>query len=69
MKIGEIRALTNEEMAAEMERLRRRIFDLRSQGVTEKLEDPGMVTKARRDIARMLTVLTERQHQVLTEGT
>ena len=38
-----------------------RLFDLRSQAVTEKLEDPTLITNARRDIARMLTVMNERR--------
>ena len=61
MKIGEVRQMTDEELQTETQRLRRRIFDLRAQAVTEKLEDPTLVTKARRDIARIQTVLRQRQ--------
>ena len=61
MKIQEIRELTDEELASELDRLRRHLFDLRSQSVTEKLADPSMNTKARRDIARILTVIKQRQ--------
>jgi large subunit ribosomal protein L29 len=61
MKITEIRELTDEELATELGRLRRHQFDVRSQAVTEKLEDPSMVTKAKRDIARILTVQRERE--------
>ncbi len=60
MKIGEIRELTDEELRTELARLRRHLFDLRSQAVTEKLEDSSMITKARRDVARILTVQKER---------
>ena len=60
MKIEEIRALKNDEIHNEMERARRKLFELRSQAVSEKLEDPTQVAKARRGIARMLTVLNER---------
>lgn len=63
MKIDEIRQLSDEELAAEVERLRRHVFNLRSQAVTEKLEDPSLLTKARKDIARCLTVQTERAGQ------
>ena len=55
MKTSEIRKLTGEELATELARLRRHLFDLRTQSVTEKLEDPSMITKAKRDIARLLT--------------
>ena len=61
MKITEIRELGDEELDSELARLRRHLFDLRSQAVTEKLEDPSMLTKARRDIARILTVMRERE--------
>jgi large subunit ribosomal protein L29 len=60
MKIGEIRELKNDELHSELDRLRRHLFDLRSQAVTEKLEDPAQLTKTKRDIARVFTVLQER---------
>ena len=37
------------------------LFDLRSQAVTEKLEDPSQIGKTRKNIARMLTVLRQRE--------
>ena len=61
MKINEIRELSDEETQLELDRLHRHIFDLRSQSVTEKLEDTSQITKARRDIARLLTVVRERE--------
>jgi large subunit ribosomal protein L29 len=60
MKVQEIRELRTDELHAELDRLRRHLFDLRSQAVTEKLEDPSQLTKAKRDIARILTVLVQR---------
>ncbi len=61
MKIQEIHELTDEELTVELERLRRHLFDVRAQAVTEKLEDPWLITKAKRDIARILTVQRERE--------
>lgn len=61
MKIDEIRQLSDEELRSELERLRRHVFDLHSQAVTEKLEDPTLITKAKRDIARLLTVARQRE--------
>ncbi len=55
MKTEEIRHFSEDELASELERLRRHLFDLRAQAVTEKLEDPSMLRKARRDVARLLT--------------
>jgi large subunit ribosomal protein L29 len=60
MKTEAIRAMKTDELHAELERLRRHLFDLRAQSVTEKLEDATQLGKARRDIARLLTVLHER---------
>jgi large subunit ribosomal protein L29 len=63
MKIKEIRAMRTEELHLELDRLRRHLFDLRSQSVTEKLADPSLLTGTKRDIARIFTVLTERGEQ------
>jgi large subunit ribosomal protein L29 len=61
MKISEVTALNPEELAVELERLKRHLFDLRAQAVTERLEDPTMIGKAKRDIARLLTVKHQRE--------
>ncbi len=61
MKISEIRKLSDEELLSELDRLRQHLFDLRSQAVTEKLEDASILTGAKRDIARILTVMRERE--------
>lgn len=60
MKISELRELKTEELHQELDRLRRHSFDLRSQAVTEKLEDTSQLGKTRRDIARVFSVLRER---------
>jgi large subunit ribosomal protein L29 len=63
MKMEAIRAMKVDELHSELERLRRHLFDLRAQAVTEKLEDTTQLTKTRRDIARMLTELRRRGEQ------
>ncbi len=63
MKADEIRALSDEELALEMERLERHSFDIRAQAVTEKLEDPSLLGKAKRDIARIKTIMAQRARQ------
>lgn len=65
MKIKELRQLSDEELHLELDRVRRHLFDLRSQAVTEKLEDPTMLTKAKRDMARILTLQRERRAPAL----
>jgi len=61
MKATEVHKMKDQELAEEHERLRRHLFDLKSQAVTEKLEDPSQLKKARRDIARVLTEQRTRQ--------
>lgn len=68
MKTSQIRELNDEELGLELQRLRRHVFDLRTQAVTEKLEDPTLLTKAKRDIARVLTVITQRTAVVEAEN-
>lgn len=67
MKISEIRELKMEELHQELDRLRRHLFDLRAQAVTEKLENPNRILEAKRDIARIFTVMTERGEQGIEE--
>lgn len=71
MKIAEIQQMNDEELQIELGRLRRHQFDIRAQAVTEKLEDPSMLRKAKRDIARILTIVHRReldaQKQAATE--
>lgn len=61
MKIKEIRDRQNDAIEAELKDLNKKLFELRTQAVTEKLEDPSLLKKTRRDVARMKTVLRERQ--------
>jgi large subunit ribosomal protein L29 len=61
MKIKEIREKENDAIEVELRDLHKRLFELRTQSVTEKLEDPSLLTKTRRSIARMKTILRERQ--------
>lgn len=52
---SEVRAMKDDELSLELGRLRNRLFDLKSQTVTEKVEDTSQFQKTRRDIARLLT--------------
>ncbi|MCG3181094.1 MAG: 50S ribosomal protein L29 [Phycisphaerae bacterium] len=61
MKISDTRNMNDQEIDLEIERLRDQLFHLRAQAVTEKLQDPTQLRKARRDIARLLTVKRERE--------
>ena len=51
----EVRKLNDEELTVEIDRLRRRHFELRNQAVTEKIEDVSQFAKIKKDIARLMT--------------
>ncbi|HEX8522991.1 MAG TPA: 50S ribosomal protein L29 [Tepidisphaeraceae bacterium] len=61
MKVKEIREHETEHLKHELEEKRKHMFNLRSQAVTEKLEDPSQLRKTRKEIARMMTVLKQRE--------
>lgn len=60
MKAKDIRNQTDEELAASLKDTRKHLFDLRFQSATDRLETPSEISKARRDIARILTIQGER---------
>ena len=60
MKMKEILEKQGEQLDHELVEKQKHLFDLRSQAVTEKLEDPSQIGKTRKDIARMQTVLKQR---------
>jgi large subunit ribosomal protein L29 len=62
MKIKEIRDKETPAVELEIKELQKHLFELRTQAVTEKLENPSSLLKTRRDIARMKTVLQERKN-------
>lgn len=55
MEGKEVHGLKDEEIKSELGRLRAKLFTLRAQSVTEKVEDNSQFKKIRRDIARLLT--------------
>ncbi len=61
MKIKELREKENDALLQELSEKQKHLFTLRSQAVTEKLEDPSQLRKARRDIAQIKTILRERE--------
>lgn len=63
MKMKEIREKETEHLNHELVEQQKHLFDLRSQAVTEKLEDPSQIHKTRKDIARLKTELRRRQLQ------
>lgn len=59
MKAEHYREMSPDERVTQLEELQRHLFDLRAQAVTEKLENSKAVINARRDIARIKTIIKE----------
>ena len=60
MDIDEVRALSDDELRAELAAARRNLYDLRFQLATRQLTDYNQIRLTRRQIARILAVQTER---------
>ncbi len=61
MEIDDLRALTNEELADELQETHRALMNLRFRSATMQLSNVKEVRKARKRIARIKTVLRERE--------
>ena len=62
MKAKEIRNLSVEELAKKLDELKKDLFMLRMQHATNHLDNPTKISATRRDIARVKTVLREKQN-------
>ena len=60
MRIEEIRKLSNEDIAKNIQDLKKKLFDLRFEQATGKLTNTAEISKTKKTIARLSTVLTER---------
>jgi len=63
VKNNEIRNLTNEEILAKIEEYKEELFNLRLSQATGNLEKPSRIRELRKLVARMKTVLRERELQ------
>ena len=69
MNASEMREWDDVEVRARLEELREEKFRLRFQTATMELENPKMLQHVRRDIARLYTILRERELAENTEST
>jgi large subunit ribosomal protein L29 len=61
MKLEEIRSLKNEELKVKVEELKQELFAMRFKQASGQLENPGEMRTVRKNIARILTVIRERE--------
>ena len=61
MDLNKIRKMTDRERTAELEKMQQELFNLRFQHVTGQLENPVRMREVKRDIARVKTIIREKE--------
>jgi large subunit ribosomal protein L29 len=61
LKAKQLRELSEEDLAVKLRDTRRELFNLRFQHATGQLDDPHKLSITRREIARLLTLIQERE--------
>jgi large subunit ribosomal protein L29 len=60
-QVGELRNLDDAELSSKLREAKEELFNLRFQGATGQLENHGRLRAVRKDIARIYTILRERE--------
>ena len=66
MRPKDLRELNDDELERKLAETRQELFNLRFQSATGALENPARLKLAKREIARILTVRTERESAMRT---
>ena len=61
MRPEEVREMGDTDIAQTIEEMKDELFDLRMRTAYEELENPGRIRQIRRDIARLITIQSERE--------
>lgn len=61
MKINDLRKLSDKELSDKIIETKRELFDLRLKQTTGNLEKPSKIKELRKDVAKMKTILRERE--------
>ena len=67
MKIGDVRAMSPDQLGDELVKLKKEQFNLRFQRASGQLENTARVRVVRRDIARIMTVARQKRGAAATE--
>lgn len=62
MKVSEIKKLTDEEIQTKVIETKKELLNLRIKNATGSLDKPSKIKELRKDVARMLTILKEREN-------
>lgn len=60
-KLRELKEMTNDELANELKNLKQELFNLRFQSATGQLGNVMVIQKTKKDIARVKTIIRERE--------
>ena len=60
MKATELRKMTSAELTSKLKELKSELFNLRFQNAINQLDNPHKITEVKHDIARVMTVLREK---------
>ena len=63
MKAAELKTMTSAELDAKHKELKAELFNLPLQHAINQLDNPHKITETKRDIARVMTVLREKNEQ------
>ena len=61
MELNKIREMSDKELNAELIKLKKDLFNLRFQHVTGQLENPVKLREIKKDIARVKTIIREKE--------
>ncbi|MCH2111416.1 MAG: 50S ribosomal protein L29 [Planctomycetes bacterium] len=61
MKSQEIRGKEDDEILFDLEKFEKELFEMKFRSLTEGNSDPARIRRVRRDVARMKTIVRERQ--------
>ncbi len=61
VNIDELRQLTGEELTSKVREMKEELFNLRFQAATGQLESHGRLSAVRKEIARVYTIMRERE--------
>ena len=67
MKIKEIREMSAEQLAEKLVELKKDLFNLRLQHATNQLDNPIKIAQVKKDIARVKTIIRERELKAAAE--
>ena len=67
MKANQFRELSNDALVAREKELKSELFNLRFQSATGQLNNPQRINECKKDIARVMTIIREREMAAAAE--